>query len=244
MSDAANQLKTTMLSSFTAYVERCVQGLGVDRPPLLDDALAAGRAWLEENLEALLILPFDEQRRGPLEVFQEAMRFPTEALAATGVEAVRRDPAAVAALPGDLYDLAPASSRQLGEEVWLAHLVWGARKARSFQQSRQVGLLSANLMDRSRIEPLVARSGAGFVVWPTWVEGTTDPEGPWPDLALVDLSVGNALVAIEALVEAGVRVIAFGPHVDRETQRRAGRLGADQVLARSLFFEKLGDLLA
>ncbi len=243
MNEAAHELMTSMLSAFTGYVEQCIQHLGVDRPPSFDDALTDGLAWLETNLEALLIQPFDEQRRGPLEVFQEAMRFPTDSLAAAGTDAVRRDAGAVAALPGDLYGLAPASSRQLGDEVWMAHLAWGARKARSFQRSRQVGLLSANLMDRSRVELPVQRAGAGLIVWPTWVEGNLDPNGPLPDLVLIDLAAPDALVATEALVRAGVRVIAFGPHVDREALRSARRLGADQVLARSLFFENLGDLL-
>lgn len=100
-------------------------------PEGIDDALAEGEAWLRSTLTDLLILPFADQRRGPLEVFQEAMKFPTEILRRTGVEAPRRDPAAEAALPGDAYDLAPASSRDLGEEVWAIHLTWGAAKARA-----------------------------------------------------------------------------------------------------------------
>ena len=243
MDEAAHDLITSMLAAYSGFAERRVQELGIDRPPSFDDALTEGRAWLAVNLEALLDLPFDEQRRGPLEVFQEAMRFPTEALTAAGFAAVRRDPGAAAALPGDLYNLAPASSRQLGEEVWVAHLAWGATKAESFRRSQQVGLLSANLMDRSRIEPLVERSGARLVVWPTWVERIAGMDGPPPDLVLVDLSVPDSLVAIEALVRVDVRVIAFGPHVDRERLQEARRVGAEQVLARSLFFEKLGDFL-
>ena len=94
-----------------------------------DDAVARGTAWLEETLDSLLSLPFREQSRGPLEVFQEAMRFPTEALAAAGVEPVSRDPVAESALPGDVYDLAPASTRELPEWVWAVHLEWGATKA-------------------------------------------------------------------------------------------------------------------
>ena len=40
-----------------------------------------------------------------------------------------RDEVTVNALPGDRYGLAPASSRELGDEVWEAHLRWGAAKA-------------------------------------------------------------------------------------------------------------------
>ena len=128
--------------------------------------------------------------------------------------------------------------------VWTAHLAWGAEKAGSVRPSRWVGLLSSNLMDRSRIEQPVERSGAKLVVWPARVAGNIDPGGPLPALALIDLSVPDALVAVETLVQAGVRVVAYGPHVNRDALRSAGRLGAEQVLARSVFFEKLADLLA
>ena len=41
---------------------------------------------------------------------------------------------AEAALPGDVYDLAPASTRDLGDEVWALHLAWGAAKAAAFKR--------------------------------------------------------------------------------------------------------------
>lgn len=62
--------------------------------------------------------------------FQQAMSFPTAALTAAGTTPPSRDPVAVNALPGDRFDLAPASSRDLGEEVWRAHIAWGMAKAR------------------------------------------------------------------------------------------------------------------
>jgi hypothetical protein len=57
------------------------------------------------------------------------MSFPTAYLLEQGCEPVTRDPVAVNALPGDVFDLAPASSAVLGEDVWRAHLQWGAEKA-------------------------------------------------------------------------------------------------------------------
>ncbi len=243
MLDVATDLLTSFVSAFSSYVEERVGEQGLERPSSFDGALADGQAWLAATLEALLALPFDRQRRGPLEVLQEAMRFPTGALAAAGVEEVGRDSGKMAALPGDVYDLAPASSRQLGDEVWMAHLAWGAAKARALRRSGSVGLLSANLMDRSRIEPLVERLGARLVVWNAWTEGPDGRPGDWPDLVLADLSVPDSILAIEALVQAGARVVAFGSHVDRVALRTARQAGADQVLARSVFFEKLGELL-
>lgn len=100
-------------------------------PDGIEDAIGEGETWLRSTLAELLNRPFPEQGRGPLEVFQEAMKFPTAALAQAGVEVPTRDPVAQAALPGDLYDLAPASTRDLGEEVWTIHLIWGATKAKA-----------------------------------------------------------------------------------------------------------------
>ena len=97
-----------------------------------------------------------------------------------------------------------------------------------------------NLMDRSRVVPLVERSGAKLVVWAGGNAGVGESK---LNLVLVDLAAPGALIAIEEMVRTGVRVIAFGPHVDREVMRRARQIGAEQVLARSVFFEKLGDLL-
>lgn len=98
-------------------------------PAGLDEALGEGRRWLQDALKGLLGRPYPLQDRGPLELFQEAMRFPTAVLQAEGYPPVPRDELSRSALPGDLYDLAPASSRELGEEVWRAHLAWGAAKA-------------------------------------------------------------------------------------------------------------------
>ena len=240
MMSVAFELMTSLVSAYTTHVEARLREQGLGRPESLGSALDEGEAWLQATLEELLALPFDQQRRGPLEVFQESMRFPTGALAAAGVEVVARDPGAVTALPGDVFDLAPASSRQLGEEVWLAHLAWGAAKAQARDQPRRVGLLSNNLLDRSRIEGAVTRSGAELVVWDGGIVST---EGRLPGLVLADLSMPDAIATIDTLARAGVRVIAFGPHVDRTGLQDARQAGADQVLVRSVFFQKLADLV-
>lgn len=129
MTPVASSLRILLVGAYPAVVRRRLATRGTNPPPGLEGALAEGTAWLDAALGDLLERPYREQRRGPLEVFQEAMRFPTEVLAAAGVEAPDRDPVAAGALPGDSYDLAPASSRDLGEEVWAAHLRWGAEKA-------------------------------------------------------------------------------------------------------------------
>jgi hypothetical protein len=123
----SRRLLDVLVATYSGYVR---SRLPAD-PEGIEEALAEGEAWLRSTLTDLLILPFPDQRRGPLEVFQEAMKFPTDFLRQAGVETPRRDPAAEAALPGDSYDLAPASSRDLGEEVWAIHLTWGATKAKA-----------------------------------------------------------------------------------------------------------------
>lgn len=126
MPEASRRLLEALVSAYPSHVASRV---GDDAPAGLEEAIEEGRVWLEGALIELLSRPFGEQRRGPLELFQEATRFPTEHLAAAGVAPASRDPVAVAAIPGDVYDLAPASSRELGEEVWQIHLMWGATKA-------------------------------------------------------------------------------------------------------------------
>lgn len=126
---AEQALAAAFVAAYRPHVMRLVAERGWDPVEGLAASLYDGERWLRVELETLLALPFAEQTRGPLEVFQEAVRFPTEALVASGVPPAPRDVVAEHALPGDFYDLAPASSRDLGEQVWVAHLTWGARKA-------------------------------------------------------------------------------------------------------------------
>jgi hypothetical protein len=124
-----NALASVLTAAYRPYVVGVLAARGWEMTGEVDRSLDEGEAWLASQLEALLSLPFADQTRGPLEIFQEAMRFPTDALDAEGIPVVRRDQVAANALPGDVYDLAPASSRDLGDEVWVAHLQWGAHKA-------------------------------------------------------------------------------------------------------------------
>lgn len=132
MIEEAERLMALLVKAYPGFVRaRAPEG------PDLTEAIEQGREWLAAELDTHLSRPFPEQRRGPLEIFQEAMRFPTEVLAGAGVPAPQRDDVVESALPGDLYDLAPASSQELGEEVWRAHLGWGAAKAKAITSSRR-----------------------------------------------------------------------------------------------------------
>lgn len=119
-------LQRALVAVFPLYADRMVERFDVvvDAGPISE-----GQAWLAQELEALLRLPYAEQRRGPLEVFQEATGYINEALASAGAVPKPRDGLAEEALPGDVFGVAPVSTRELGRTVWEAHLRWGAAKA-------------------------------------------------------------------------------------------------------------------
>ena len=88
-----------------------------------------------------------------------------------------------------------------------------------------------DLMDRSK---LAAAGDVTFVAAPGELAGTT------ADLVVVDLSRAGVL---EALAHVDARTIGFGSHVDHELLAAAREAGCDEVLPRSRFFARLGDLL-
>ncbi len=106
-----------------------------------------------------------------------------------------------------------------------------------------VALVGTDLMDRSRIEGAVSGTGLKLELWrnPAAVDAGLD--GVKPVLVLVDLNHGAADDAIRACAAAGVRCIAFGPHVDDIALVRAQSLGAADALPRSRFFKRLPELL-
>lgn len=133
--DRSRALIDGLVAAYGPHIVGRLDELGIDAPDQMTDAIEEGRSALVDALEDLLERPYREQRRGPLEVFQEAMTHPTQVLVDAGVEPpLRRDDVIEAALPGDLYDLAPASSRLLGEEVWRLHLAWGVAKAKAMAE--------------------------------------------------------------------------------------------------------------
>ena len=82
-------------------------------------AVAGRRAALEvgERLRALLATDIDEQRTNPLSVLRGAVVYPTEVLKAAGVAPVARDAFVEQAFPDDIYNLSPASWRDIDESL-------------------------------------------------------------------------------------------------------------------------------
>lgn len=90
-----------------------------------------------------------------------------------------------------------------------------------------------DLMDRSKL------AAAGDV---TFVSAPSDLAEVGADVVVVDLSRPGVLEALPDL--AGARTVGFGSHVDRELLAAARAAGCDEVLPRSRFFARLGELLA
>jgi hypothetical protein len=89
-----------------------------------------------------------------------------------------------------------------------------------------------DLMDRSRVE------AAGGPV--QWVSSPGQLAGTDADLVIVDLSRPGVL---EVLGAVSAPTIGFASHVDRDLIEAARTAGCQQVLARSVFFRRLAELL-
>ncbi len=242
MDARGSALHSAFVGAFRPYLKAILDDRGL--PTLPEEVVVDAETWLAEALASLLELPYAAQRRSPLELVQEAMAGPTSALAAVGARVPLRDPITVAALPGDNFGIAPASSTALGEDAFEAHLAWGIEKARALAplvsgQGRRVLVVSNDLMDRSRFEDAINAAGLQLELW------GSPSEGPRvrPVVAFVDLGHGEADAAITSLVDEGVRVIAYGPHVDEDAMTRAGLLGAHSVLPRSRLFRSIAEHL-
>ncbi len=104
-------------------------------PPDPAVAAAADRAAVEavaevgQALRALLELDIDAQTRSPLMILRQAVRYPTEVLAAAGVVPVARDAFDMAHFPDDVYGLTPLRFGDVDPALEEPGLVWGAAKA-------------------------------------------------------------------------------------------------------------------
>jgi hypothetical protein len=117
-----------------SHVERLLTAwTGTVTATQLAEAAAAGDAaatWVDVELRAFARQDIDAQRTNPLAIIRRAVRFPAEVLTRHGVPAVQRDEFAERTMPDDIYDLSPATWRDLGEDVHEAGIIWGAWKAK------------------------------------------------------------------------------------------------------------------
>jgi hypothetical protein len=138
MDEPAEALANAIEDALPGWVARCVEGAAARAGRSFDDDLRAAadeageRARLEVGaaVRALLETDIDEQRTNPLSILRGAVRYPTEVLHDAGVpEAARRDDFVVAAFPGDVYDLTPATWADIDPSLQEPGITWGAWKA-------------------------------------------------------------------------------------------------------------------
>jgi hypothetical protein len=129
----AGALADAVEAVLPAWVERAVASrAGLVDADLRAATMSAGRRAAAEvgaELRAVLADDVDEQRANPLAVLRQAVRYPTEVLAAAGVPPVARDEFAERAFPADVYDLSPATWSDVDPTLHERGVVWGAAKA-------------------------------------------------------------------------------------------------------------------
>jgi hypothetical protein len=166
-------------------------------------------------LEELLSLPFDRQAETPLEVVRRVI----EPLA-----------------PEDPSVFGPASASELGDLALEASLAWGLAKTEALSRPTLL-VVTANLLDASRFEG--PASAVGYRI----ESGRQPSASVTPLVAFVDLELDGADEAIRTLAGAGVRVVAYGPHVDDHALVRATALGASVAEPRSRLFRNPSEYL-
>jgi hypothetical protein len=102
----------------------------------------------------------------------------------------------------------------------------------------KIAVATNDLMDRSRITAAIPDVEVIFVRTPDALVGLAGV-----DVLVVDLSKRGAHDALAGIVASGVRVIAYGSHVDRATLDAARAAGVTEVLPRSAFFGSLASIL-
>ncbi|NND03968.1 MAG: hypothetical protein HKN91_14395 [Acidimicrobiia bacterium] len=238
-SAASDAVVEAFVAAYPDYLARRLHELGIEAD--IADAARQGSEWLEGELGQWGRSEVAAQRRGPLQIFQTAFAFPTAALQAAGVAPVARDPGAVSALPGDEYALAPASSREIGEEAWRAHVAWGVAKAKTVaavvpaaspQATVSIAVVTMNQADRASVHLVAQGRGVAAHHWrnPGAIASGLALEVPrW---AVVDAGHAAADDAVRTLAEAGAKVAVYMETPDDIAMARWMALGAATVLPR------------
>jgi DNA-binding NarL/FixJ family response regulator len=64
------------------------------------------------------------------------------------------------------------------------------------------------------------------------------------DLEHQDLSIADFIEKVHAIRHSELRVLAYGPHVDKSLLESAGAVGFDEVFSRRMLLERLPELFA
>jgi CheY-like chemotaxis protein len=112
--------------------------------------------------------------------------------------------------------------------------------------ARKILAVAPDLLIAVRIEAAARQSGAQPVVVPSGPDALVRLGDTGFALVVVDLSApGVDLPKVaRAAREAGIPVLAFGPHVDKERLQAARDAGISHVLPRGRFLRELPRLLS
>jgi hypothetical protein len=143
--EPADELAAALDGAIAPWVERSVVGLVTayrgDVPPAVraaaQDAGRRARAEVGVELREFLALDVDDQRTNPLAILRAAVRYPTAVLRDAGVPPVRRDDFKEQAFPDDVYDLVPATWKDVDPTLQEPGIIWSAWKAKTVLDRRR-----------------------------------------------------------------------------------------------------------
>ncbi len=196
------------------------------------------------DLASLLGADIDHQWTSPLEIVRTLVGPITSELQSLNVPAPKRDASSVALHPDDLYNIAPATFADVHPSLHDLGLAWGAAKAHVHLRRHHIRVpdrrpvvvvCAPELGDRSRFDAFEVhhiRNAQKLAEFSSHTE---------PDLVIVDLDRTADPVPFRI---DNAHVVGFGSHVDTPRHDAALDAGYDAVLARSVFFRRLPELLA
>lgn len=121
-------------------IERIRTWSGDVSPEIEASAVAAGESARDQVVPALRELvhaDIDEQRGNPLSLLRAAARHAHTVLDDAGMPPMPRDQFSRASFPDDVYDLVPASWRDVDPALHEIGISWGAAKAFVFKARRR-----------------------------------------------------------------------------------------------------------
>jgi hypothetical protein len=235
MRSTASNLLTAVVEALPGYLEERIIALGLD-PAAFVGVLEAAAGSARVGLADLLARPYDRQTESPLEVVRRSVTVVTAALQAMGVGAPARDAEEERVAPDDPYSLGPVSAGDLGDAALQASLRWGVAKTEALSRPTLL-VVTSNLIDSTRFD--AAAASAGYRV-----EASRDGSATaTPLVAFVDIESRTGDDAIRTLAASGVKVVAYGPHVDEMGMMRALSLGASAAEPRSRMFRNPAEYL-
>ena len=252
-----SDLVESLVAAFPIFVEHRLETLGVVADRGLTETITNAVAGLGDSLEMLATLPPQDQVKSPLELVREATLPFGEALLDRQVTVPERDEWAVAVHPEDLYELYPASSRDLGEDAWQLHLAWGISKARvvagmvpasppaapaTVDRGPTAALFGLDPLRRGELASELGARGYRSLLWrnPAALEKANSE---LLEVAFVYLGHPAAHDAIRTLAAQGTRVVAVTELVNDLEVAGMMALGAEDVVELDGVVDRLDRLL-